>query len=123
MRFEIDERQPIYRQITDALIRQIARGDWPPGGRLPSIREVAETARVNPNTVARAFQELERTGLVETRRGEGTFVTNDTQAIKACREKTAREIWADFLVKIRELGFTNEEVQRLVAELKEGKEK
>ncbi len=119
MQFEIDERQPIYRQIMDALIRQIARGHWPPGGKLPSIREVAEGVRVNPNTVARAFQELERTGLVETRRGEGTFVTIDTKVIKDCREETAREVWAEFLVKIRELGFTNEDVQRLVAELKE----
>ncbi|NLY90856.1 MAG: GntR family transcriptional regulator [Firmicutes bacterium] len=119
MRFEIDERQPIYRQIVEALIRQIACGEWPPGGKLPSIREVAAAARVNPNTVARAFQELERTGLAETRRGEGTFVTTDTEAIKACREKTAREIWTDFLRKMRELGFTNEEVRRLAAELKE----
>jgi len=119
VRFEIDERQPIYWQIVEALIRQIACGEWAPGEKLPSIREVAAAARVNPNTVARAFQELERTGLVETRRGEGTFVTTDTAAIKACREKTAREIWAEFLRKMRELGFTNEEVRRLVAELKE----
>ena len=123
MRFEIDERQPIYRQIVEALIRQIARGDWPPGGKLPSIREVAEAARVNPNTVARAFQELERTGLAETRRGEGTFVTTDPEVIKDYREKTAREIWADFLGKIRELGLTNEEIQRLMAELKEENER
>lgn len=123
MRFDIDERQPIYRQIVEALIRQIARGDWPPGGKLPSIREVAEAARVNPNTVARAFQELERTGLAETRRGEGTFVTTDPEVIKDYREKTAREIWADFLGKIRELGLTNEEIQRLMAELKEENER
>mgnify|MGYP000911683933 CR=1 FL=1 len=119
MRFEIDERQPIYRQIMEALIRQIACGYWPPGGKLPSIREMAETARVNPNTVARAFQELERTGLVDTRRGEGTFVTMDSKAIKDCREETAQAAWAEFLGKIRELGFTNEDIQRLVAELKE----
>ncbi|HHT47772.1 MAG TPA: GntR family transcriptional regulator [Firmicutes bacterium] len=122
MRFDIDERQPIYRQIVDTFVRQIARGHWPPGEKLPSIREVAAAARVNPNTVARAFQELERTGLVETRRGEGTFVTTAREAIKNCREKTAREIWVDFLGKIRELGFTNEEIQRLVAELKEENE-
>lgn len=84
---------------------------------------MAAAARVNPNTVARVFQELERTGLVETRRGEGTFVTTAREVIKNCREKTAREIWADFLGKMRELGFTNEEIQRLVAELKEENEK
>lgn len=119
MQFEIDERQPIYRQIVETLIRQIARGFWPPGGKLPSIREVAAAAQVNPNTVSRAFQELERTGLVATRRGEGTFVTTNTQVIKDYREKTARALWTDFLGKIRELGLTNEEIQRLLAELKE----
>ena len=94
MQFEIDERQPIYRQIVETLIRQIARGFWPPGGKLPSIREVAAAARVNPNTVSRAFQELERTGLVATRRGEGTFVTTNTQVIKVT--KTARALWMTF---------------------------
>ena len=48
MHFEIDERQPIYRQITEALIRQIARGHWPPGEKLPSIREVAEAGTGQP---------------------------------------------------------------------------
>ena len=119
MQFEIDERQPIYRQIMDTIVRQIARGYWPPGGRLPSIREVATAARVNPNTVARAFQELERTGLVVTRRGEGTCVTTNTQVINDYREQTARALWTDFLRKIRQLGITNEEVQRWLAELKE----
>ena len=76
-------------------------------------------ARVNPNTIARAFQELERTGLAETRRGEGTFVTTDSNAIAACREDTAQQIWAEFLEKMRELGFTNAEIKRLASGLKE----
>lgn len=79
-------------------------------------------ARVNPNTIARAFQELERTGLAETRRGEGTFVTLDSNAIAECREDTARMIWTEFLEKIRELGFTNAEIRRLAIGLKEESE-
>ncbi|HBT18199.1 MAG TPA: GntR family transcriptional regulator [Firmicutes bacterium] len=122
MQFKIDEGSPIYRQILEAFIRQIACGYWSPGEKLPSIREVAEMARVNPNTIARAFQELERTGLAETRRGEGTFVTTDRNAIVDCREETARKIWTDFLEKMRELGFTNDEVRRLAAGLKEENE-
>jgi GntR family transcriptional regulator len=119
VRFKIDEGSPIYRQILETFIRQIACGQWSPGEKLPSIREVAEMARVNPNTIARAFQELERTGLAETKRGEGTFVTTDSNAIAECREDTARQIWTEFLEKIRELGFTNAEIKRLASGLKE----
>ena len=113
-----DEGLPIYRQIMDAVIGRIACGRWPPGEKLPSIREMAESARVNPNTVARAFHELERTGLVVARRGEGTFVTDDAAAIAACRREKAGELWEDFLGKMRELGYGSEEIRRLVSELK-----
>ncbi len=119
MYLEIDERRPIYRQIMEAFIRQIACGRWPPGEKLPAIREVAAKINVNPNTVARAFQELERTGLAEARRGEGTFVTKDMETIEAWRGKTAMELWQEFLTKMRELGFSDQEIISFVSKLKE----
>ncbi len=118
MCLEIDERRPIYRQIMEAFIRQIACGRWSPGEKLPAIREVATKINVNSNTVARAFQELERTGLTEARRGEGTFVTNNLEKIKAWRDKTAMELWDEFFTKMSELGFSDQEIVCFVSKLK-----
>jgi GntR family transcriptional regulator len=71
---DISSGVPIYLQIIQQVKRRVATGILKPGERLPSVRELAETLRVNPNTVAKAVSELERDGIVETRRGSGTFI-------------------------------------------------
>ena len=72
---------PIYRQIVDQLTRRITVGALRPGDRVPTVREIAMQARVNRNTAARAIQELERAGLVVTRVGRGTFVSDEIEAL------------------------------------------
>ena len=78
-------------QIKEQVYRQIARGDLSPGDRLPSVREAAIHFSVNPNTVQRAFQELEREGVTETRRGQGSFVVEDPTLVERLRSRLAEE--------------------------------
>jgi GntR family transcriptional regulator len=83
---------PKYLQVIQQVKRRVATGLLQPGERLPSVREVAEQLRVNPNTIAKAFSELEREGIVETRRGSGTFVADaGTTLSRAERRRLVRE--------------------------------
>lgn len=102
--------QPIYRQIADRLKRQTVRGRLRPGDKLPSVRELAIQYKVNPNTVQRTYSELEREGVVEVRRGQGTFVTRDTQMIEQLRERLKQEYVTAFVHDMREMGFTSREM-------------
>jgi len=88
MIFEIEPRSPktIYRQICDRVKLDVARGTLKPGDRLPPIRDVAAEVRVNRNTVARAYQELEREGIIVSRAGTGSFVA-DAQSDLQLRER------------------------------------
>ena len=80
---------PIYTQLVARLQEQIVSGAYPPGSKLPSVRDLAADAGVNPNTVQRAFAELERLGLIYTQRTSGKFVTEDASAIDAARRALA----------------------------------
>lgn len=107
---QFNPSQPIYLQIVQRISRQIIRGDLNPGDRLPSVRETALGFGVNPNTVQRAYAELERMGIVETRRGQGSFVTEDTNKLQELREQLKNEQIEAFLGYMREMGFNTEEV-------------
>jgi GntR family transcriptional regulator len=72
---------PIYRQIMDQISRSVAAGILAPGDQLPSVRELAARLLVNPNTVARVYRDLERDGLLETRRGQGTYIAAKASAM------------------------------------------
>jgi GntR family transcriptional regulator len=80
-RIDPTDPRPIWRQIEDGLRQEIVLGRLAPGGPVPSVRDLARELRVNPNTVARAIQSLADAGVVETRRGEGTFVAAEPPAI------------------------------------------
>ncbi|WP_391559219.1 GntR family transcriptional regulator [Robertmurraya sp.] len=79
---EFHSSHPIYLQLADRINGQILRGEMKPGDKLPSVRERAIQVRVNPNMVQRTYRELEGMGTVETRRGQGTFVTERYRHIK-----------------------------------------
>jgi GntR family transcriptional regulator len=105
---------PIYRQITDQIRWRVAAGRLAPGEKLPSVRDLASFLLVNPNTVAKVYRDLERDGLLETRRGEGTFVAADvaamaeserTDLITAQLRETARDV--------RSFGLTAEQALEL----------
>lgn len=114
MKIEFSDGPPIYRQIMDALIRVIARGSALPADKLPSVREIAQGSVVNPNTVQKAYAELERTGLVVSKRGEGMFVTGDLALIKEVKRRVADESVRDFVRDLTGLGVSPEEVAEMV---------
>ncbi|WP_324716503.1 GntR family transcriptional regulator [Carboxydochorda subterranea] len=110
----MESPRPIYLQIIDEVKRAMARRDLLPGDRIPSQRELAQMLRVNPNTVQRAFREMEVLGLVETVRGEGTFVRDDPALLSQVRSEMARQAVAHFVKQIRGLGFAEEEAVSMV---------
>lgn len=121
---KFDPERPIYQQIIDEFKRAVARGDLKPGDRIPSQRELATQARVNPNTVQRAYREMEWMGLVETLRGQGTFVTNEPEQLSRVRAEMADDAVRRFVGEMRALGLSPEEIlartERALGVTKEG---
>lgn len=113
---EFDNSRPIYQQIIDELLRQMVRGKWPPGSQMPSVRELAEQYRVNPNTVQRVYQEMERNGWTYTKRGQGTFVVENTAQILGLRQELAAESVRRFITELAELGFSRQEVLAIITD-------
>lgn len=101
---------PIYIQLVERINRQIVSGKLRPGDKLPSVRELAVQAGVNPNTVQRTYRELELSGVVETRRGQGTFVTEKEEVLLSLRAKMKEERIASFVRDMQEMGFSPEEI-------------
>ena len=108
--------QPIYSQLIQRIKQGIVSGDLSPGGRLPSVRDLATEAGVNPNTMQRALQELERQGLVYSQRTAGRFVTEDTQVIESSKRALAREQTEAFLRAMETLGYKRAEIIALLQE-------
>lgn len=111
--------QPIYTQLIDRLRRAVAAGEYPAGSRLPAVRELAAEAGINPNTVQRAFLELEREGLIYSQRTSGRFVTDDPDAIARARNTLASEQVRQYLSAMRALGFSQDDAAGLAAGMKE----
>ena len=122
MEWQFDSNAPIYLQLVERITLRIAVGDYPPGTRLPPVRELAMEAGVNPNTMQRALGELERDGLVYAQRTSGRFVTEDTERIRQARNELAEQRVQTFLRSMRELGCTPEEIRALVAQTREKEE-
>ena len=122
MSWEFQDHLPIYAQLMDTLKRRIVTGRYLPGEKLPSVRELAAEAGINPNTVQRAFSELEREGLIYTQRATGKYVTENEADIKSAREALARTQLADFLCAMQSLGFSVGDVIVLLQSFKEREE-
>ena len=122
MSWEFQDHLPIYAQLMDTLKRRIVTGRYLPGEKLPSVRELAAEAGINPNTVQRAFSELEREGLIYTQRATGKDVTENEADIKSAREALARTQVADFLRAMQSLGFSVGDVIVLLQSFNESEE-
>jgi GntR family transcriptional regulator len=110
-------RLPIYQQLVRQVREAIARGELLPEVGLPSVRQLSQELLVNPNTVARAYTELEREGLLISRPGRGIFVAQPRIELnQAARDRRITEQLDRFLTEAVHLGFSAEEVQRLVAQ-------
>lgn len=121
---EFQATRPIYMQIVDKILQKIARGDLLPSEKLPSVREMAIRTGVNPNTIQRTYSELERMKIVETRRGQGTFITDNDDVLDGMKRNMQNEIVDVFISNLKELGMSEHEmVEHLISYLqrKEGK--
>ena len=114
-----DAMSPIWLQIVNRIKGSIATGTLVPGEKLPGGRELAVRYSINPNTAARVYQELERAGLCETRRGMGTYVTGDAERIAQLRVQMAADAAGRYLRDLRNLGMTLEDAVRLLSEKEE----
>jgi GntR family transcriptional regulator len=117
MQYEINSasRLPIYQQLVQQVREAIARGDLKPEEQLPSVRQLSRDLVINPNTVARAYMELEREGLVTNRPGRGVFVAEaKDERTRESRRRRLLEGLDRFLTEAVHLGFSEEEVARLV---------
>ncbi len=103
--------QPIYSQLADRIKRQVLRGELKPGDKLPSVREMGIQSNVNPNTVQRTYRELEGMKIVETRRGQGTFVTEDASILNDMREQLKQEEISQFVRGMHEMGYSDIEIE------------
>ena len=120
MPWTLDDSRPIYLQLEDLIKVRIIAGTYKPGERLPSVRELAAEAAVNPNTMQKALTELERSGLVYAQRTSGRFITEDTNIMKELKEHLAKEQIQLFLTHMKQLGFQKEDIIRLLTqEIKE----
>ena len=116
MAWQFSSQQPIYLQLVDELSMRIFNGTYGKGERLPSVRELAVIAAVNPNTMQRALSELESRGLVSTQRNSGRTVTGDETVIEGARSLRARQLCAGFLAEMYALGMDRQKACALLKE-------
>lgn len=114
MSWNLDSDRPIFIQIVEHLQYDIVSGVYQPGQKLPSVRELASAAAVNPNTMQRALSELERDGYMHSERTSGRFITEDTGMIDELKRQLATAQIEEFLEAMKKLGLSNEEIQALV---------
>ncbi|MCR8629877.1 GntR family transcriptional regulator [Paenibacillus radicis (ex Xue et al. 2023)] len=120
---QFSNTQPIYLQLVQRICRQIVRREVQPGEKLPSVRDLAVIYGVNPNTVQRVNMELERMKIVESRRGQGIYVTEDSSRLALMREQLKEEQITRFADEMRELGYSEEEIIAGVKAFLESKSK
>ena len=113
---KFDPMTPIWLQVATLIKQQIVTGVLPPGAKLPGGRDLAVKYGINPNTAARIYQELEREGICETRRGLGTYVTEDKNAVDSLRHEMARQAVGKFLSDLNGMGLKREDAVKLILE-------
>ncbi len=123
MTMEFDNNLPIYIQIMDYIKREIVTGKMKAGDKILSVRELAAELQINPNTVQRTFQELEREGVVETRRGLGRYVTSEESKIMSIKKEMAGDLLERFINGMQELGFSSQDITAIVTEAVQSEER
>lgn len=116
MNWTLDKNRPICPQICQQLCARIAAGEFAPQQRLMSVREVALSAGVNPNTVQRAFEQLEQQGVLYSVRGAGWYVAPDTAAAHTMQQDLVQDALKEFFEKMQSLGVSPEDTKSIVKE-------
>lgn len=117
---DFDDRYPIYQQIVTLFCRSFAKGEISPGERIPSIRDMALSLKVNANTIQRTYQEMERDKLISSKRGTGYFFTEDSKMIGTISNNMAKESMSRFLDEMRALGYNDEQIISEISHLMKG---
>lgn len=116
MEYIFDNERPIYLQLVKYLKIEIISGNLSPGEKIPSVRDFALKVKVNPNTMQKALQELERENLIYTERTNGKYVTKDKKIIKKHKEEYINEKIDSFLNEMNDLALTKEEIKQYLDE-------
>lgn len=114
MSWSFTNDKPIFQQLVDIITLKIVSGEYPAGSKLDAVRELAVTAGVNPNTMQRALAEIESTGLIFTKRGDGRYVTEDRDKITAVKNAYASGKVRLFIESVKALGLDDEEIIKAV---------
>lgn len=112
--FDFDSNRPIYIQLVEQLELYIVSGKIPPGSRLPSVRDLALQAKVNPNTMQRALAELEDSKLIYTERTNGKYITTDTALLDHFHEHFITDKIQNFLIEMSDLGFDQKTIIKIL---------
>lgn len=122
MNWKFSGDRPVYQQIMAAIRGAILTGELPPGKKVPSVRDLAEEAQVNPNTMQRALTELEREGLLISGGTSGRSVTQDRQILDSQRQEALQALARDCAEKFMVFGITPTQAAQLLLALEEEKE-
>ena len=120
MDWKLTDDRPIYLQLVEHITQLIVSGEYPPASRLPSVRDLASDAGVNPNTMQRALAALEESGLLTAARNTGRFVTRDEALLETTRRRLAEDELAAFFEKMRLLGYGRQEAEQFLLHDSEG---
>lgn len=110
MSWKLNPHRPVYVQPIERITTDIIAGIYLPGSKLPSVRDLAQTAGVNPNTMQKALSEMERTNLVYSQRTSGRFITEDLSMIDSLKTELASEQVKEFLEKWKKIGLSKEDI-------------
>ncbi len=119
MEFNFDNERPIYIQLVEMLKLAMITGKYPLGSKIPSVRELAYYAKVNPNTLQKALGELESDKLIYTERTNGKYVTSDSKLIKRFRDDMAKDIVSKFMSDMNNIGYDYKEINDYIKEMED----
>ena len=117
MAWDFKDNLPIYTQLIELITLKIVSGEYRPGEKIPSVRDLAAEAAVNPNTMQRALTELERMGLVYSVRTSGRFITEDCKMIEEMQTNLAKDEIKVFLEKLKKMGFEEERILNVIEDV------
>lgn len=120
MPWDLKSDRPIYAQLIEQIELKICSGVYSLGSKLPSVRELAQEASVNPNTMQRALAKLEESGLVYANRTEGRYVTEDVEMVRNVKNRLAEDLIEEFLQNMKRLGFSEDEIITVIKKISGG---
>lgn len=119
MAWKFSSDKPVYLQIADRIVKKVLSGEYSAGEQIPTVRQIALEAAVNPNTVQHAFSELENEGLIISKGTLGRFVTEDIQIVVAYRRRMAEQLVLEFTKNMEQLSITTEQAVKMIEEVME----